>query len=320
MCFVHCHSILFSISVWVRAIIQYDIAAKIVGPKKAASAKATSEYEIIMEGVLEKVKELDDINSKLTALENKQQAVQERKEQLEHDVEMTGIKIQRAKALVDGLGGEKKRWGEVALQLMAQYNCLTGDVLLAAAHVSFLGVFSVVYRQQMATQWRKDVVHKGGIEITARTLTNRSLLSHTLGDPVTIRTWNLQGLPVDNFSVENGIITSVTKRWPLYIDPQGQANAWVRAMELNQQLEIVNPTEVNYLRKLKTCIRFGTPVLMEGLLETLDMALDPLLMKQTTKKGGTMYLYLGGESIEYSPSFKLYVGVPLFSKKYTIVF
>ena len=129
----------YGISVWVRAIIQYDIAAKIIKPKKAASAKATSEFEVIMEGVNAKEAELKVINDKLSALENKQKAAQSRKEQLEKDVEMTGIKIARAKALVDGLGGEKKRWGEVAISLMKTYNCLAGDVLLAAAHVSFLG-------------------------------------------------------------------------------------------------------------------------------------------------------------------------------------
>lgn len=43
----------------------------------------------------------------------------------------------------------------------------------------------------------------------------------TLGDPVKIRAWNIFGLPVDNFSVENGIIVFSARRWPLMIDPQG---------------------------------------------------------------------------------------------------
>ena len=306
----------YGISVWVRAIIQYDIAAKIVGPKKAASAKATSEYEIIMEGVAEKVQELDEINLKLTNLENKQQAVQARKEQLEKDVEMTGIKIARAKALVDGLGGEKKRWKEVALELMEQYSCLTGDVLLAAAHVSFLGVFSTLYRQETASKWKQDILQQGGIKITRGSQQGQQGLSYTLGDPVVIRQWNLQGLPVDNFSIENGIITSVTNRWPLFIDPQGQANKWIRAKESINQIEIMTMNDTNYIRKLKTCIRFGQPVLMEGLGDTLDMALDPLLMKQTIQKGGTLYLYMGGESIEYSTKFRLYMTTNLANPHY----
>lgn len=49
---------------------------------------------------------------------------------------------------------------------------------------------------------------------------NFSLIA-TLGEPVIIRAWNIAGLPVDNFSVENGIIVSNSRRWPLMIDPQG---------------------------------------------------------------------------------------------------
>lgn len=44
----------------------------------------------------------------------------------------------------------------------------------------------------------------------------------TLGEPVLIRHWNICGLPVDNFSVDNGIIVKNASRWPLMVDPQGK--------------------------------------------------------------------------------------------------
>ena len=43
----------------------------------------------------------------------------------------------------------------------------------------------------------------------------------TLGDPVKIRAWQIAGLPVDSFSIDNGIIVDNARRWPLMIDPQG---------------------------------------------------------------------------------------------------
>ena len=41
-----------------------------------------------------------------------------------------------------------------------------------------------------------------------------------LGDPVKIRDWTIDGLPNDSFSIDNGIMMSKARRWPLLIDPQ----------------------------------------------------------------------------------------------------
>lgn len=44
---------------------------------------------------------------------------------------------------------ENVRWSEVALELEAQQKTLCGDVLLAAAFVSYAGYFTQPYRQQL---------------------------------------------------------------------------------------------------------------------------------------------------------------------------
>lgn len=57
-------------------------------------------------------------------------------------------------------------------------------------------------------------------------------------DPTIIREWNIQGLPSDNFSTENGIIVTRGTRWPLIIDPQCQAVKWIRFMEASKDLKV----------------------------------------------------------------------------------
>ena len=44
------------------------------------------------------------------------------------------------------------------------------------------------------------------------------------------------GLPADDFSIDNAIIASKARRWPLMIDPQGQANKWIKNMEKQNNL------------------------------------------------------------------------------------
>lgn len=98
-------------------------------------------------------------------------------------------------------------------------------------------------------------------------------LIHTLGEPVSIRQWNIFGLPADNFSVENGIIVYSSTRWPLMIDPQGQANKWIKIMENENNILVIKLTNSNYMSTLQTAIERGLPVLLENVQEDIDATL-----------------------------------------------
>lgn len=49
--------------------------------------------------------------------------------------------------------------------------------------------------------------------------------------PVEVRQWQLDGLPTDPFSAENGVLITKASKWPLIIDPQNQANRWIRKLK-----------------------------------------------------------------------------------------
>ena len=76
------------------------------------------------------------------------------------------------------------------------------------------------------------------------------------------------------------------------IDPQGQANRWIKNMEREHKLAIIKLTDSDYVRQLENCISFGYPLMLENVGEELDPSLEPILQKQTFKQGATRYLNL----------------------------
>ena len=67
------------------------------------------------------------------------------------------------------------------------------------------------------------------------------------------------------------------------IDPQGQANKWIKNMERENNVQVIKLTDGDYLRTLENAIQFGLPVLLENVKEELDLSLEPLLLKQLFK-------------------------------------
>ncbi|KAA6386742.1 MAG: putative Dynein-1-beta heavy chain, flagellar inner arm I1 complex, partial [Streblomastix strix] len=136
-------------------------------------------------------------------------------------------------------------------------------------------------------------------------------LDEILSTPVMTRDWNIQGLPSDSLSIENAVLVTNTRKWPLLIDPQGQANRWIRAKERDNKLRVLRMNEQHFLRTLTNAVRFGQPVMLEDVGETLDPQLAPLLTQQTVKQGGRTILRLGDQDVDFNPSFRLYITTKL---------
>ncbi|GIL57585.1 hypothetical protein Vafri_12790 [Volvox africanus] len=296
---------------WVHAMSSYDKVAKVVAPKKAKLAEAEAQYEEVMVGLRAKQQELADLRAKLAAMESDLRTNTKKKERLEQEVALCSVKLERAEKLIGGLGGEKVRWTESAQALKDAAVALTGDMLVAAGIIAYCGAFTASFRQTIIESFI-DMVRSAGIPHTPR-----FSLAASLGDPVRIREWLIAGLPNDSFSIENGIIVAHARRWPLMIDPQGQANKWVKNLEKERKLQVIKLSDGGeYLRVLENAIQFGLPVLLENVGEELDPSLEPLLLKQTFKSMGVTCIRLGDATIEYSADFRFYITTKLRNPHY----
>ncbi|NWU63519.1 DYH1 protein, partial [Pterocles burchelli] len=225
--------------------------------------------------------------------------------------------------LINSLADEKVRWQDTVENLDYKINNITGDVLVAAGFVAYLGPFTGHYRTALCKEWLRQLSENNIPH------TEEPNLISTLGDSMEIRSWQasyrktqhfrlkVAGLPNDTLSVENGVITQFSQRWTHYIDPQGQAKKWIKNLEKVNGLEVTKLSNRDFLSSLENAITFGKPFLLENVGEELDPVLDPVLLKQTYKQQGNTVLKLADTVIPYHDSFKMYITTNLPNPHYS---
>jgi dynein heavy chain len=179
---------------------------------------------------------------------------------------------------------------------------LVGDCLTGSAFLSYCGPFNFVLREKMIRDtWKVDLVDKN--------IPNKEdfTLSNFLSDDVTISRWASEGLPGDELSVQNGILTESASRWPLCIDPQMQAVVWIKEKEKKKSFDILSFNQSDYVKKLEMAIRFGKSILFEGIDEEIDPMIDPVLEKNIYKTAGVDMLKLADTEIEYNEDFRMFM-------------
>ncbi|KAM6980842.1 dynein axonemal heavy chain 1 [Aplochiton taeniatus] len=300
-----------SICQWVRAMHVYHFVAKGVEPKRQALAEAQEDLEAT-QAILDDAKDkLAAVEDSLATLQAKYHDCLAKRDELDNKCQLCEHRLIRADKLIGGLADEKVRWKETVQNLEYMVDNVSGDVLLAAGYVAYLGPFTGEYRASMAEEWQR------GFKMLGVPHTNEPNLIGTLGDKVKIRSWQITGLPKDNLSVENGVIAQYSQRWALFIDPQGQANKWIKNMERENGLDVMKLSDRDFLRSLENAIRFGKPCLLENIGEDLDPALEPVLLRQTYKQQGNTVMKLGDAIIPYHDDFKMYITTKLPNPHYS---
>lgn len=298
---------------WVTALQKFDEVFKDVKPRREALEAAQGRLNAAYAALAQKKEELKKVQDLLDDLNNQFKVVNDRKEKLEFDVKQTTARLERAEKLTGGLRSEKERWLEKATQLAADYNNVVGNILVSAGVIAYLGVFTGAYRDNCISQWVK-LLREKGIDCS-----ERFSLHRVLGDPVVIRKWGLQQLPKDEFSIDNAIILTKSLRWGLMVDPQEQANRWIKKMAQDEKLElkVVKQTDDKFLQILTVAVENGFQVLIENVGEQLEPALEPILLKQVFTQGGRPMIRIGSEIKSYSPDFRLYITTKLQNPHYT---
>jgi dynein heavy chain len=92
--------------------------------------------------------------------------------------------------------------------------------------VSYLGPFNKEFRELLIKRDFFSDCAKLNVPVTP----NMNIAAFLVEDSV-IGEWNLQSLPTDELSVQNGIMVTNAARYPLLVDPQGQGRTWIMNKE-----------------------------------------------------------------------------------------
>jgi dynein heavy chain len=286
---------------WVRAMVSYDEVAKAVAPKKEKLAAAQRECDETDAFLNAKRKTLMDLNTKLATLKNTLETTLVKKLELESEVENCTKKLKKAEGLISSLGGEKTRWMDCANKLGRSFDNLAGDALLSSIMITYLSSLDLISRETNISEW-KECLKTHEIPFS-----QEYDFINFLGSEIQINNWYLSGLPNHQFLLQNAIIMENSLLWCLFIDPQVQANEWIKSMENPNNLHVVKMTDDNFMDTIRKNIEIGNPVLLENLEEELDVTLEPLLSRNIYKISEAWYVNFGQDIVLFNPSFRFYL-------------
>ncbi|KAJ1617774.1 dynein heavy chain and region D6 of dynein motor-domain-containing protein [Pavlovales sp. CCMP2436] len=296
---------------WVYAIVNYHGVAKTVNPKRQAVANAEKSLRQAQKDLAKIKKDVIELEELLRDLGDKYETGTAEEQELTAKAETMERQLIAASKLISGLGSERERWTKDISALQQKRVMLIGDCLLAAAFLSYTGAFNFDFRRTlMVDTWEKDLREK------QVPVTNNYRIETLLTSEVETAKWASEGLPPDELSIQNGILTTRASRYPLCIDPQQQAVTWIKKREAKSNLKVCTFTDADFLKHLEIAVNLGFAFLFEGVDEYIDPIIDPVLEKNIVKRANSRTVKIGDKDVEWDDSFNLYLTSKLSNPHY----
>ncbi|RWS14208.1 Dynein heavy chain: cytoplasmic-like protein [Dinothrombium tinctorium] len=216
------------------------------------------------------------------------------------DLASVQAKVDRSIALLKSLSMEKERWEQSSETFKQQMLTIAGDVLLSAAFLAYAGYFDQQYRQNLFNSWCNHLQAAG--------ILFRPDLARTeyLSSADERLRWQAHSLPSDDLCVENAIMLKRFNRYPLIIDPSGQATKFIVNEFEGKKITKTSFLDDSFRKNLESALRFGNPLLVQD-VESYDPILNPVLNREVRKTGGRVLITLGDQDIDLSPSFCIFL-------------
>ncbi|CAJ0883095.1 1976_t:CDS:10 [Entrophospora sp. SA101] len=285
---------------WVEAQVNYSTILDSVGPLR----KEVDDLEQKLQELKAKLEALDqtikDTVKQIAVYKEEYTVLMTERGEIKNEMIQVKNKVDRSLKLLDSLSSEKGRWESGSQTFETQMGTIVGDVLLSAGFLAYGGYFDQQYREILLNKWTNHLVSaniqfKSDISLTEYLSSADDRLS-----------WQENSLPADDLCTENAIMLKRFNRYPLIIDPSGQASAFLMNEFKDKKITITSFLDDSFIKNLESALRFGNPLLIQD-VEHLDPILNAVLNKELRRTGGRVLIRLGGQDIDFSPSFTLFL-------------
>ena len=219
---------------------------------------------------------------------------------IKQEIEQVQSKVERSEKLLINLSSEKERWSKQMDEFKININNLLGDTYLSSSFLAYIGFYDAFYRKYLKDKARQIVKQN---EIIS---TNDFDEVEWLTKANDKANWQNCKLPNDNICLENATILQRFNRYPLIIDPAGQATEFIKTFYSSKNLKSSTFTDSNFLKLLENALRFGYPILVQD-VEKIDPIMNSLLNKEIHKQSGRNLIRIGDQEIDFSMTFNMFM-------------
>ncbi|KAJ1022342.1 hypothetical protein NDA13_005252 [Ustilago tritici] len=285
---------------WVIAQVRFSEILDKVGPLRDEVQSLEQQAEDTKLQASQIVDMIAELENSIATYKDEYAALISETQAIKAEMERVQNRVSRSMQLLDSLSSERHRWQTGSRTFDDQMSTIIGDALLSAAMLAYAGYFDQQYRESMWQYW-SDHLRQAEIKFKPE-LSFADYLS-TADERLE---WQAKSLPADTLCTENAIMLKRWNRYPLIIDPSGQAVEFLINEYKVQKLTVTSFLDEAFLKALESSLRFGNPLLIQD-VEYLDPILNPVLNKELRRTGGRVLIRLGSQDIDFSPSFNMFL-------------
>ncbi|TDL28876.1 dynein heavy chain protein 1 [Rickenella mellea] len=285
---------------WVLAQVRFSEILDKVEPLRNEVQSLEEQAETTKKQAAEIIKMISELESSIRTYKDEYALLISETQAIKSEMERVQSKVDRSMTLLGSLSSEKSRWEDGSRTFDTEMSTIVGDVLLSAAFLAYGGFFDQHYREVMWQEWSHHLT-EANVKFKPE-LSFPDYLS-TADDRLS---WQSKSLPSDSLCTENAIMLKRFSRYPLIIDPTGQATTFLLNEYKDRKITVTSFLDEAFLKVLESALRFGNPLLIQD-VEHLDPILNAVLNKEIRRTGGRVLIRLGSQDIDFSPSFTMFL-------------